>query len=75
MGRPWIFLLAVAAIVLRVGAAAPVADEEAELRAEFDAMDADKDGLIDRDELAKMEDAPSESDINGARFATRSDIA
>lgn len=38
--------------------------EEAELRAEFDAMDTDGDGLIDRDELATMKDAPEESDID-----------
>lgn len=44
--------------------ATPVADEEAELRAEFDAMDADGDGLIDRTELAQMEDAPDEQDID-----------
>ena len=58
------FFLLLALVAFAVGNAAPVAeDEEAELRAEFDAMDLDKDGLIDRRELAQMEDAPEESDI------------
>ncbi|KAG8459628.1 hypothetical protein KFE25_000984 [Diacronema lutheri] len=57
-------LVGLALLALTAAGAAPVADEEAELRAEFDAMDMDKDGLIDRQELARMEDAPEEQDIN-----------
>ncbi|KAJ1641006.1 hypothetical protein T492DRAFT_925324 [Pavlovales sp. CCMP2436] len=69
MGRMYLAAIFVALSVIdfRVDAAPvadPEADEEAELRREFDAMDLDRDGLIDRSELSQMEDAPEESDID-----------
>lgn len=63
MTKTLLLLLVIAAAAF--ADSAPVgADEEAELRAEFDAMDLDKDGLIDRRELSQMEDAPEEGDID-----------
>jgi Ca2+-binding EF-hand superfamily protein len=56
-------VLALALAVLAVKGV-PIDQEEAELREEFDGMDLDKDGFIDRRELAQMEDAPDEADIN-----------
>mmetsp|Transcript_4577 Transcript_4577/g.11803 ORF Transcript_4577/g.11803 Transcript_4577/m.11803 type:complete len:100 (+) Transcript_4577:23-322(+) len=58
------FLFAIIAAAAFADSAPVGADEEAELRAEFDAMDLDKDGLIDRRELSQMDDAPEESDID-----------
>lgn len=61
-----LFVSVVLAFLAITAQGAPVDErgEDAQLRAEFDVMDLDKDGFVDRTELMRMDDAPDEADVD-----------